>query len=32
MLAPGLVIIAEEFKRPLTDVALATGYRKDNPP
>ncbi|KAH7060467.1 major facilitator superfamily domain-containing protein [Macrophomina phaseolina] len=27
MLAPGLVIIAEEFKRPLTDVALATGYQ-----
>ncbi|GME25340.1 putative mfs transporter protein [Neofusicoccum parvum] len=27
MLAPGLVVIAEDFKRPLTDVALLTGYQ-----
>ncbi|KAL1627034.1 hypothetical protein SLS54_002573 [Diplodia seriata] len=27
MLAPGLVVIAGEFKRPLMDVSLATGYQ-----
>lgn len=31
MLAPGLVVIASELKRPLSDVSLASGYRKDAP-